>query len=58
MWYNLRHESVYRVSQCSWLGTDQRIAVENCIKTLADVAKARYSSFRRIYKFSFLYLNF
>ena len=56
MWYNLRHESVYRVSQCTWLGTDQRIAVENCIKTLADVAKARYSSFRRIYKFSFFYI--
>ncbi|XP_023342605.1 inositol 1,4,5-trisphosphate receptor, partial [Eurytemora carolleeae] len=33
--------AAFRVSQCSWLGTDQRIAVENCIKTLADVAKAR-----------------
>ena len=33
--------AVFRVSQCSWLTSDQRLGVENCIKTLADVAKSR-----------------
>ena len=42
---------ISRVSQCSWLSTEQKIAVESCIKTLTDVAKSRY-----IYKV-FLYLS-
>ena len=33
--------AVFRVAQCSWLTSDQRLGVENCIKTLADVAKSR-----------------
>ena len=33
--------AVFRVSQCSWLASDQRLGIENCIKTLADVAKSR-----------------
>ncbi|KAK3929989.1 Inositol 1,4,5-trisphosphate receptor [Frankliniella fusca] len=34
-------QSAYRVSQCSWLDPAQRIQVENCIRTLSDVAKNR-----------------
>ena len=33
--------AVFRVAQCSWLTSDQRHSVENCIKTLAEVAKSR-----------------
>ncbi len=30
-----------RVAQCSWLSSEQRLAIEGCIKTLSDVAKSR-----------------
>ena len=33
--------AVFRVAQCSWLSMEQRLGVENCIKTLAEVAKSR-----------------
>ncbi|KAL1130070.1 hypothetical protein AAG570_013013 [Ranatra chinensis] len=33
--------SAFRVSQCPWLHTSQRYNVENCIRTLAEVAKNR-----------------
>ena len=33
--------AAFRVSQCSWLTVDQRVNVENCIRTLSEVAKAR-----------------
>ena len=33
--------AVFRVAQCSWLNSEQRLSVESCIKTLADVAKSR-----------------
>eukprot|EP00092_Neocalanus_flemingeri_P012650 GFUD01013633.1.p1 GENE.GFUD01013633.1~~GFUD01013633.1.p1 ORF type:complete len:2696 (-),score=487.89 GFUD01013633.1:214-8301(-) len=33
--------AVFRVAQCSWLTVEQKMGVENCIKTLADVAKSR-----------------
>ena len=33
--------ATFRVSQCSWLSLDQRLNVENCIRTLSEVAKAR-----------------
>ena len=29
--------AVFRVAQCSWLSMEQRLGVENCIKTLAEV---------------------
>jgi hypothetical protein len=32
---------VCRVAQCSWLSSEQRLAIEGCIKTLSDVAKSR-----------------
>ncbi|XP_078678588.1 inositol 1,4,5-trisphosphate receptor-like isoform X5 [Branchiostoma floridae x Branchiostoma belcheri] len=31
----------YRVSQCTWLNTQQRCMVETCIKTLTEIAKNR-----------------
>ena len=33
--------ATFRVSQCSWLTLDQRLNVENCIRTLSEVAKSR-----------------
>ncbi len=33
--------AAFRVSQSSWLTVDQRVNVENCIRTLSEVAKAR-----------------
>ena len=33
--------AVFRVAQAAWLTSDQRLGVESCIKTLADVAKSR-----------------
>lgn len=34
-------QSVYRVSLCKWLSPSQRFTVENCIRTLSDIAKTR-----------------
>lgn len=34
-------QSAFRVSQCPWLAAAQRFNVENCIRTLSDVAKNR-----------------
>ncbi|XP_045481251.1 inositol 1,4,5-trisphosphate receptor isoform X2 [Harmonia axyridis] len=34
-------QSAFRVSQCTWLSPSQRFNVENCIRTLSDVAKNR-----------------
>lgn len=34
-------QGAYRLSQCNWLSGSQRYNVENCIKTLADIAKNR-----------------
>ncbi|XP_029648662.1 inositol 1,4,5-trisphosphate receptor type 1 isoform X5 [Octopus sinensis] len=34
-------QGVHRLSQCLWLNGVQRYNVENCIKTLADIAKNR-----------------
>lgn len=34
-------QAAFRVSQCSWLNASQRFNVENCIRTLAEVAKNR-----------------
>ncbi|QQP42534.1 Uncharacterized protein FKW44_017232, partial [Caligus rogercresseyi] len=33
--------AAFRVSQCSWLTVDQKVNVENCIRTLSEVAKSR-----------------
>ena len=33
--------AAFRVSQSSWLNVDQRVNVENCIRTLSQVAKDR-----------------
>ncbi|XP_017278513.1 inositol 1,4,5-trisphosphate receptor type 2 isoform X2 [Kryptolebias marmoratus] len=33
-------QSAFRIYNCNWLNTGQRDNIENCIKTLADVAKA------------------
>ncbi|KAK7867408.1 hypothetical protein R5R35_003837 [Gryllus longicercus] len=33
--------SAFRISQCTWLNASQRFNVENCIRTLSDVAKGR-----------------
>uniref|UniRef100_V9IA65 Inositol 1,4,5-trisphosphate receptor n=1 Tax=Apis cerana TaxID=7461 RepID=V9IA65_APICE len=33
--------AAFKVSQCSWLNAGQRFNVENCIRTLSDVAKGR-----------------
>lgn len=34
-------QAAFRLSTCSWLSLQQRMNVENCIKTLADIAKNR-----------------
>lgn len=34
-------QAAFRVSQCHWLSSSQRFNVENCIRTLSDVAKGR-----------------
>ncbi|KAI1296916.1 Inositol 1,4,5-trisphosphate receptor type 1 [Halotydeus destructor] len=34
-------QGAFRLSTCSWLNLQQRISVENCIKSLADIAKSR-----------------
>ncbi|KAL1493193.1 hypothetical protein ABEB36_011294 [Hypothenemus hampei] len=34
-------QSAFRVSQCPWLSASQRFNVENCIRTLSEVAKNR-----------------
>ncbi|XP_019760467.2 inositol 1,4,5-trisphosphate receptor [Dendroctonus ponderosae] len=34
-------QSAFRVSQCLWLSASQRFNVENCIRTLSEVAKHR-----------------
>ncbi|KAK9889429.1 hypothetical protein WA026_004699 [Henosepilachna vigintioctopunctata] len=34
-------QSAFRVSQCSWLSPPQQFNVENCIRTLSEVAKNR-----------------
>uniref|UniRef100_A0ABD2XM03 Inositol 1,4,5-trisphosphate receptor n=1 Tax=Trichogramma kaykai TaxID=54128 RepID=A0ABD2XM03_9HYME len=33
--------AAFKVSQCTWLSPGQRLNVENCIRTLSDVAKGR-----------------
>ncbi|XP_076236101.1 inositol 1,4,5-trisphosphate receptor-like isoform X3 [Calliopsis andreniformis] len=33
--------AAFKVSQCSWLNAGQRFNVENCIRTLSEVAKGR-----------------
>ncbi|XP_031782791.1 inositol 1,4,5-trisphosphate receptor isoform X4 [Nasonia vitripennis] len=33
--------AAFKVSQCVWLNAGQRFSVENCIRTLSDVAKGR-----------------
>ncbi|XP_043461353.1 inositol 1,4,5-trisphosphate receptor isoform X1 [Leptopilina heterotoma] len=33
--------AAFKVSQCTWLSAGQRFSVENCIRTLSDVAKSR-----------------
>ncbi|XP_011151642.1 inositol 1,4,5-trisphosphate receptor isoform X6 [Harpegnathos saltator] len=33
--------AAFKVSQCAWLNSGQRFNVENCIRTLSDVAKGR-----------------
>ncbi|XP_046681904.1 inositol 1,4,5-trisphosphate receptor isoform X6 [Homalodisca vitripennis] len=34
-------QAAFRVSQCSWLNASQQFNVENCIRTLSEVAKNR-----------------
>uniref|UniRef100_A0A3Q0QQ57 Inositol 1,4,5-trisphosphate receptor n=1 Tax=Amphilophus citrinellus TaxID=61819 RepID=A0A3Q0QQ57_AMPCI len=34
-------QSAFRIYNCTWLGSAQKANIESCIKTLADVAKAR-----------------
>lgn len=34
-------ESAYRISQCKWLTPAKRFNVENCIRTLSEIAKCR-----------------
>ncbi|XP_063219999.1 inositol 1,4,5-trisphosphate receptor isoform X2 [Bacillus rossius redtenbacheri] len=34
-------QAAFRMSQCTWLNAAQRFSVENCIRTLSDVAKSR-----------------
>jgi len=34
-------QSIYRLSTCTWLTLPQRINVENCLRTLVDIAKNR-----------------
>lgn len=38
-------QSTFRVSKCRWLTPAQKFNVENCIRTLSDVAKARGIAF-------------
>ncbi|XP_043281017.1 inositol 1,4,5-trisphosphate receptor isoform X5 [Venturia canescens] len=33
--------AAFKVSECAWLNAGQRFSVENCIRTLSDVAKGR-----------------
>ena len=33
--------ATFRTAQCSWLSNEQRVNVENCIRTLSEVAKSR-----------------
>ncbi|XP_067209900.1 inositol 1,4,5-trisphosphate receptor isoform X4 [Linepithema humile] len=33
--------AAFKVSQCAWLNAGQRFNVENCIRTLSDIAKGR-----------------
>uniref|UniRef100_A0AAQ4R0F6 Inositol 1,4,5-trisphosphate receptor n=1 Tax=Gasterosteus aculeatus aculeatus TaxID=481459 RepID=A0AAQ4R0F6_GASAC len=34
-------QSSFRIYNCPWINSAQKVNIENCIKTLADVAKAR-----------------
>ncbi|KAM3870670.1 inositol 1,4,5-trisphosphate-gated calcium channel ITPR2-like [Diretmus argenteus] len=34
-------QSAFRIYNCTWIGSSQKANIESCIKTLADVAKAR-----------------
>ncbi|XP_026678470.1 inositol 1,4,5-trisphosphate receptor [Diaphorina citri] len=34
-------QAAYKVSQCTWLSASQRLYVENCIRTLTEIAKGR-----------------
>ncbi|GFG38602.1 hypothetical protein Cfor_01649 [Coptotermes formosanus] len=34
-------QAAFRMSQCTWLGASQRFNVENCVRTLSEVAKSR-----------------
>ncbi|XP_046984326.1 inositol 1,4,5-trisphosphate receptor [Schistocerca americana] len=34
-------QAAFRISQCTWLNAAQRFNVENCIRTLSEVAKGR-----------------
>ncbi|CAG0888142.1 unnamed protein product, partial [Cyprideis torosa] len=34
-------QSAFRLAQCHWLSATQRFSIENCIRTLAEVAKNR-----------------
>ncbi|XP_069694590.1 inositol 1,4,5-trisphosphate receptor isoform X4 [Periplaneta americana] len=34
-------QAAFRMSQCTWLAAPQRFNVENCIRTLSEVAKSR-----------------
>ncbi|XP_033607946.1 inositol 1,4,5-trisphosphate receptor isoform X2 [Cryptotermes secundus] len=34
-------QAAFRMSQCTWLGASQRFNVENCVRTLSEVAKTR-----------------
>lgn len=34
-------QASFRISQCTWLIASQRFSVENCIRTLSDIAKGR-----------------
>ncbi|KAM6961110.1 inositol 1,4,5-trisphosphate-gated calcium channel ITPR2 [Aplochiton taeniatus] len=34
-------QSAFRIYNCTWMGIPQKSAIESCIKTLAEVAKAR-----------------
>lgn len=38
-------QSTFRVSKCRWLSPAQKFNVENCIRTLSDVAKSRSIAF-------------
>lgn len=34
-------QGAVRLSTCSWLNLQERLSVENCIKTLSEIAKSR-----------------